>query len=746
MTQRFRPQRFTPAAFHLHRARPAALAARWACLLALASVQAHAAEPQPVRVASARDAGQPTQGEAEAVLPEVKVQAQPERADGPVQGYRATRSASFSKTDTPVRELPASVSVVGTPQMRDQAMRSLADVLRQVPGVSVHQGEGNRDQMVLRGNVTLADFYIDGVRDDGIVFRDLYNLERVEVLRGPAGMVFGRGGAGGVLNRVSKRPEPEALAEAALSVDGHGGARLTADVGNALQAPMAWRVNAVVDESRSFRDGVNGQRQAVNPSLQWAIAPGSTLLLGTEFFHDERTADRGQPSQNGRPVDAPASRFFGNAEQSLSKADVAGAYALLETTAGAWQVKNQLRATSYDKFYQNVYADNAASSSVAANGTLKLAAYNNANERLNVFNQLDLSRELEWAGLRHELLAGMELGSQDSRSQRQTGYFGNDKLVTVSVNNPVATATRFEASPTDTHNRVRADVAALYVQDQLWLNPQWKLVAGLRHDLFKVSLDDLRTDPSAKDLARTDRLWSHRLGLVWLPSDQNSVYLSYNDAALPSGETLSLAANTADLAPETSVNWELGARWELRPSLSLSAAVFRLDRLDVKSPDPLNPGYYVQTGQHRTEGLELAAQGEVRPGWLLSASYARLNGRIMKTTSAATAGSKLALVPEHQGSVWNRVALSPRWAVGAGLVGQGASYAALDNAVRLPGFVRADGAVYFDAGRWGMAQSLQLALNVENLGNQHYWATAHANNNLSPGAPRQWTLTLRAGF
>jgi catecholate siderophore receptor len=705
-----------------------------AALLAAASPIATAAEP-------ASDATL-----AEARMPEVQVRAQAEAAEGSVKAYRAARSASFSKTDTPLREVPASVSVVGAQQLRDQAMSSLADVLRQVPGVSPHQGEGNRDQVVLRGNVTNADFFIDGVRDDAQIFRDLYNLERVEVLRGPAGMAFGRGGAGGVINRVSKRPELSPLAELALSTTSHGGARLSADVNRAASDGLAWRLNAVAEQSGSFRDGVKGERRAANPTWLWALSGDTTVLLGAEVVHDERTADRGQPAQNGRPVNAPARRFFGNSEQSTSRAHGGGAYAVLESALAGWTIKNQLRASRYDKFYQNVYADNGASSSVASDGRLKLAAYNQANERRNVFNQLDLSREVDWGGLKHEFLLGLELGHQDSRSQRQTGYFGAAKLATVNVNNPVATATRFESSASDSHNRVQADVAALYVQSQLWLSPQWKLVTGLRHDEFKVKLEDLRADPSPQNLARTDHISSHRLGLVWLPSEQHSLYLSYNDAALPSGETLSLAANTADLAPETSVNWELGARWNALPTLTVSAALFRLDRLDVKSPDPLNPGYYVQTGQHRTEGLEMAAQGELQTGWLLSASYARLNGRIMKTTSAATAGAKLALVPQHQGALWSRVALSPRWAMGAGLVGQGPRYAALDNAVRLPGFVRADAAVYFDAGRCGAAQSLQLALNVENLSNQRYWATAQANNNLSPGAPRQWTLSVRVGF
>ena len=129
-----------------------------------------------------------------------------ESADGPVQGYRATRSSTFTKTDTPLNEVPASVSIVPAQLMKDQAMQSLGDVFRYVPGTLMHQGEGNRDQIVIRGNSTTADFYVNGVRDDAQVFRDLYNLERVEILKGPGGMIFGRGGAGGVVNLVTKKP------------------------------------------------------------------------------------------------------------------------------------------------------------------------------------------------------------------------------------------------------------------------------------------------------------------------------------------------------------------------------------------------------------------------------------------------------------------------------------------------------------------------------------------------------------
>src|SRR3954466_13487651 len=207
-------------------------------------------------------ASQPSvaQQPSEQALPEVKVQGSAERADGPVEGYRATRSSTFTRTDTPLNEVPASLSVVPAQIMKDAAMQSLGDVFRYVPGTLMHQGEGNRDQVILRGTSTTADFFVDGVRDDAQVFRDLYNLERVEVLKGPAGMAFGRGGAGGVVNRVTKKPSFEHVGAASVTLGSWNQRRGTLDVGNKLGESGAWRLNAMAENSDSFRNGFNLER------------------------------------------------------------------------------------------------------------------------------------------------------------------------------------------------------------------------------------------------------------------------------------------------------------------------------------------------------------------------------------------------------------------------------------------------------------------------------------------------------
>ena len=660
--------------------------------------------------------------------------------------YHASRSSTFTRTDTPLKEIPASVTVVPAQVIKDQAMRSLADVIRYVPGALAHQGEGNRDQFILRGVSTSADLYVDGVRDDAQVFRDLYNLERIEVLKGTAGMIFGRGGAGGVINRVTKQPVSGPVREASLGAGSWDELRGTLDVGDGVDDAAAWRLNAMAEHAGSFRSGVELDRWAINPTLALAIGPRSVLTFGVEHLRDDRTADRGIPARNGRPYETDPGTFFGNAGQSDARAVVDGAYAIVDHDfGGGTRLRNVLRVTRYDKSYQNVYPDNANTSSVSDAGTMRLAAYNNANVRTNVFSQTDVTFKADTGSVEHTLLGGLELGHQDSANKRNTGFFGpsaSDSLITVPATAPLATAVRFQPNGSDADNGVRADIVGIYVQDQVTLTHDWKVVGGLRYDVFRTRFDDHRTTVAPTDLARTDHGLSPRIGVLWSSTRAATFYASYSESFLPSGEQLSLAPNTVDLAPERARNYELGAHWDALPGLTASAAIFRLDRDDVRSPDPAHPGFFVKTGQQRTEGFEVGVQGDVTPRWRVHGGYSNLNGRITQTTSAAPAGAVLQLVPEHLFSLWNRVTLGASWAAGLGFVYQSTSFATLDNRVELPGFARTDAAVYC-AVAGGRASA---AVNVENVFDRKYTPTADGNNNLSPGAPRNVRITLNAVF
>jgi catecholate siderophore receptor len=680
-------------------------------------------------------------------LPEVKVQGEAERADGPVTGYRANRSSTFTKTDSPLKEVPASVTVVPGELMKDQAMQSMGDVFRYVPGVLMHQGEGNRDQIVIRGTSTTADFYVDGVRDDAQVFRDLYNLERVEVLKGPGGMAFGRGGAGGVVNRVTKKPAFEPVGAATLTLGSWDQRRATVDLGNKLGESGAWRLNAMAENADSFRNGFNLERYAVNPTGTIVLGSGTVVTVGYEHLWDYRTADRGFPSFNGAPFNADPSTFFGNASQSHAKNVVDGLYAVVDHDFGnGLQLRNTTRATHYDKYYQNVFPGSA----VSAAGTLTLSAYNNANQRTNLFNQTDLTTKFSTGGLQHTLLTGVEVGRQDSANKRNTGFFGASIGATVPASNPFAVATVFRPNGTDADNQVKANASAAYVQDQVAFSKEWKAIAGLRYDRFSVDFDDRRTTTPPTDLARTDTAFSPRLGLIWTPTNTQTYYVSYSYAFLPSGEQLGLASTTVDLSPEKARNYEVGARWDLRPALTLSGAIFRTDRDNVRVADPANPGFFVNTGQQRTDGFEVGLQGEVAKNWQVYGGYAHLNGRTTKPVTTGTtatvaaiipAGAKLGLVPEDTLSVWNRVRFTENWSAGVGVIHQSSSFASISNTVRLPAFNRIDGALFYD-----LSKKTRIALNVENVFDKRYFPTVDGDNNISPGAPRNMRVTLYQSF
>lgn len=682
----------------------------------------------------------------EQTLPQVNVQGQAERADGPVDGYRATRSSTVTKTDTALRDVPQSVQVVPEDLIKDQNMTSMAQVLRYVPGTTMNPGEGGRDQPVLRGISTTADFFIDGVRDDALYFRDPYNAERIEILKGPSGMTFGRGGAGGVINRVSKRPLETPQAKADITLGSYDDKRATVDVSGRLSPGAAYRINAMVEDSGGFRQGYELQRNGINPVVEFALGSATSMLLSYEHFYDHRTVDRGVPSFQGKPYGSPRETFFGNPDQSPSRITVDSFGAKIEHGLSAnTTLRNTFRATHYDTLRQNVQPNGSVS---ATTGNVSIGAYSQANDRNNYFNQTEIESRLKTGGVEHLVLAGLELGRQESDNTRLTGFFnaaGTLETASVAATNPRASVLVWKAKSSDANNKTTADVAALYVQDQITLTPQWKAVLGLRYDRFSVAVNDLTA--ANVDLSRTDKQFSPRAGLIYQPNGSSSYYASYSYAFIPSGETLSLASNNAELEPEKAKNYEIGGKWDINPKLSATAAVFRLDRANVKAAIPgTNPVQLSLSGLQRTEGVELGLQGEVTKNWQVFAGYANLDSRVEKSTgsgsSAVPAGNKVALVPKNAFSWWNKVDLNQGWAVGLGLVYQGSVYAQTSsNAVTLPSFTRADGAVYYQ-----IDKKTRLALNVENLFDRHYYATAGGDNNIIVGTPRSAQLTLSTSF
>jgi catecholate siderophore receptor len=642
--------------------------------------------------------------------------------------YGVKRTRVGTKTDTDVKDIPQALTIISGSQIADQQLRSVADLLAFVPGASYGSGEGNRDQLVLRGNASTADFFIDGVRDDVQYFRDFYNIDRVEILKGPNAMMFGRGGGGGIVNRVLKRPTLTSFRALTASGDGWGGRRFAADVDQPLGGAFAIRVNGMYEDGESFRRHVDLKRYGINPTLAVLVGPDTRVDLSYERFYDRRTADRGVPADGNAPIAGFRRTFFGDPKDSYAKADVDLASIAVEQRLGdTLTLRNRTMFGDYSKFYQNVYATGFS----AGTELVALGAYNNRNDRKNLFSQTDLVWESRIGGIDQTLLFGFELGREKSRNFRSTGTFAEGN--TTPIGNPtVDKDVLFAPDDDDANNRVRASVAAAYVQDQVRISPMFEIVAGLRFDRFNLRVDDLRpSDPG--EFARRDNLWSPRLGLIAKPSEKLSLYASYSRSYLPqSGDQFSsLGSVTADLKPERFDNYELGAKWEVMDGLLVTAAIYQLDRTNTRASDPLDPTRVVLTGAQRSRGLELGVERSVTSRWLISAGYSRQDAEISKTTAAAPEGRSVPLVPRNSFSLWNRYELTGQIGVGLGLVARSKSYASISNVVKLPGYARVDAALYYQ-----LPRGIEAQLNVENLFDASYFATANNDNNIAPGSPR----------
>jgi catecholate siderophore receptor len=652
--------------------------------------------------------------------------------------YGVDKTRTATRTETTVRDIPQSISVISESQIEDQALRSIADVLMYVPGATPGTGEGNRDQITLRGNNTTADFFVDGIRDDVQYFRDLYNADRIEVLRGPNAMIFGRGGGGGVVNRVTKRSSFNPYREFAVSGDSEGGFRLTADLDQPLGSSAGLRFNGVYENGESFRREVELERYAANPTIGLLLGPDTRLDLSYEYLHDRRTADRGLPSLGGRPLEGADRSFFGDPKDSFADIDAhVASLAVEHDFREGLTLRNRTQYGDYDKFYQNIYPAGPVTA-----GGVRLSAYNDTTRRENFFSQTDLVLEGSIAGLDQTLLVGFEIGRQHTRNQRRNGFFLNAAGAPASILVPVASPTidaRLDFRPNGANNRSEASIAALYVQDQIRLSPMFEIVAGLRVDRFELDVDNLANGQS---FGRTDTLVSPRIGLIVKPNERLSLYASYGRSYLPSAgdQFTSLDVTGAALKPEKFDNYEVGAKWEPVSGLLATAALYQLDRSNTRAPGA-TPGTIVLTGAQRSRGIEFGLERNVTNRWQISAGYAFQEAEITQTTSAAPAGREVPLVPRHQFSLWNRYDVTGRLGLGLGILARSKSFASISNAVVLPGYGRVDAAVFYE-----IAEGIEAQLNVENLFGEDYFPTAHNDNNIAPGAPTTARATLRFSF
>jgi catecholate siderophore receptor len=492
------------------------------------------------------------------------------------------------------------------------------------------------------------------------------------------------------------------------------------------------------ESSGSFRDRVNFERGAVNPTFTFSPSADTRITAGYEHLRDDRVAARGITSFEGRPARVDPSTYYGDPDQSKVRLRVNLGTVGIEHRTGRLTLRNRTMIGGYDRFYQNFVPGPASADA----STVRLSAYNNASARTNVFNQSDVTFVTTTGPVRHTLLAGAEVGHQSTDNFRNTGYFDdNATAIQVPFAAPtIDTPVTFRQSATDADNHVRTNVAAAFAQDQVELSRYLQVIGGVRFDRFDLRYHDNRGGDARE---RVDRLVSPRAGIVVKPVASVSLYTSYSVSFLPSSgdQFSSLTAITEQVKPEKFDNYEIGAKWELASRLALTSAVYRLDRTNTRATDPTDPTRIIQTGSQRTNGFELGINGEVLPAWRVAGGYANQDAFVTSATVSAREGAQVAQVPHHTFSLWNNYRFVPAVAAAVGVIHRSAMFAGIDNTVVLPGYTRVDAAIYVT-----LRKDLRLQINAENLSDTAYFINADGNTNISPGAPRTIRFGITAGF
>ncbi|MBX7502224.1 TonB-dependent siderophore receptor [Qipengyuania sp. YG27] len=676
--------------------------------------------------------------------------AQPERdylpsdivVTGTFEGYDVTDGSTGTKTPTPLIDVPQAATMITEDQLEDQAITQLNEALRYVPGVSLDTGEGHRDQVYIRGQASTADFYLDGLRDDAQYYRSLYNVARVEVLKGSNALIFGRGGGGGIINRVSKTAKftgTELGFDA--SVDSFGAFALSADVNETLSDTVALRLNTTYEEFASHRDFYDGRFIGVSPTASFRLGETTTLTAHYTYDDDSRVTDRGIPSLDdgdANTADGPLrgfdKTFFGNRDfnRATNIAHIAR-LRLDHEFSDELSVNVSGQFADYDKFYANVVPS-------GSDGTVvDLGGYTSTTDRQNWIGQANLVWDTDFGGIGSTFLAGFEVGDQSTNSLRTEVDFGGG---VEDITRPLQRLIPVPAVGIGrTTNSRETDLGTFsaYVQEQLDFGIV-QLVGGLRFDRFDLEATDL-IDPTAPVTTdRVDEKWSPRLGVIVKPQESLSLYASYSTSFLPqSGDQFSsLSSTDAQLEPEKFENYELGAKWAITPKLFATAAIFRLDRSNTTAADPANPGFVILTGSSRVEGFEASLAGEILPNWQASLGYTYLDGEIRTDTDRAAAGTPLQQLPTHQIALWNRVDLTENFGLGAGVVYQDEQFASISGDVILPDYVRVDAAAYY-----AVSERVSIQLNIENLFDVNYYPSAHGDNNIQPAEPFSARIGVR---
>lgn len=710
-------------------------------------------------------------------------------------GYQAT-APQVSRIPTPLLNTPQTVNVVTQQVLQEQRLTSMEDALRTVPGITFAAGEGGNqgDTPIIRGFAARGDIFRDGIRDPGWYTRDLFNVDRVEVYKGPSAFAFGRGSTGGAINLVTKLPTGIPYIEGFVTGTTAGGYRTELDA-SGKKDNVSGRIAAMYqDMPTPGRDNVGVKRWGVAPSIKVDLNPETRAIISYIYQGEESVPDYGVPylpapvrspttgaltnggyygnGQATTPIPVPRSNWYGVKNGPL--ADVVrtdthiGTIKVERDLAPDLKISNATRYVSNNRFAINtaprslLQADNATAVTPGYpvdQMTIGRQHFQIETNNTLLTNQTDIGGKFYTGSLLHTFSAGLEATRETRYQQRARGVgpTGNasnlcdpaQPACRTSAYYPVDTSFGGIFGGWNTSLSTETTTVAAYAFDQIKINEYFEVLGSIRHDHYKAEFGDPgNATPANRNLSRTDDMTSWRVGGVFHPTKNSSVYAAYGTSFNPSAElgVLSSAINNAAsplLDPEKNTTVEVGAKADfLNNKLSVTGAIFRIEKTNLRIPsDPSNTAAaLVLDGLARVDGIELGIAGALTDKWSVFAGYSYLQSEIVKTSNRAELGRELPSTPHNNFNLWTSYAITPDFTIGGGVQYQDDAFANTTNTTYVPSFWK------FDAmAAYKVTRNSTLQLNVYNIGDAMYYAQYYAGHAV-PASGRYASLTYRIRF
>jgi catecholate siderophore receptor len=629
------------------------------------------------------------------------------------------------KTPTPIKDIPKSVTILTSDLMELQDLTSISGIADYVPGIIAGQGEGHRDDILFRGQKSTADFFVDGVRDDIQYYRPLYNVEQVEVLKGADALFFGRGGTGGLINRVSKKALiGEDFTGYTLSFDDLGEKSLQIDSNMAIAPNAALRLNYYTEDLENNRDHYYGDNSGINPTLTYKLNENTTVNVSYENLDQERFIDRGiTADSNGNPDQNYIGTTFGDADYNKStlSADVLKV-SVDHKIDDSTKLRLNYTDNEFSKMYQNYYAKSGVTGVIP---TVTAEGYHDETERSSTILSADIIGEKEFGGKNHKYVIGYESIETSNDNMRKKGD-GTRTSVSVALTDLDNLETLLPQTDDYDNTEATIDVTSLYFSDEIELTDELKLVLGGRLDEFDITVVDALNGGTLNQVSEE---FSSRLGLVYNPEDTVSWYASYSETFLPKsgGQYASLDSAEQGLDANVFENMEFGVKFTTDNGIDVTASVYELTSVQPEFDGPLQ----TKVEEIEAEGFELQAAGNVSDNWFMSAGFSKVKN-----------ADALKEVPGKTFSLWNLYKYNEKLSFGLGIINKGATKGKYKtDAVYLPSYTRLDLAAYYK-----IDDNMRLQLNVENVTDEVYFPHSYGDHQISVGAPMHATLKIVGRF